>query len=317
MPYQPIEDYGIIGDLRTVALVGRNGSIDWFCYPNFDSPSVFAAILDEKKGGQFQIAPHPDHATHKQMYWPDTNVLITRFLSPDGVAEVCDFMPVNHGTGAHGQLVRRVTLVRGQLPLRMTCFPAFNYGRDKHRVEVQSHSACFLSSSLDLGLTSNVPLRAEGAGVTADIELQEGQSAVFVLRPLRDGQCERGLSVEEAEEHFRRTVEYWRRWLSQCTYRGRWREMVHRSALALKLLTYEPTGAIVAAPTCSLPEGIGGERNWDYRYTWIRDAAFTIYAFLRLGFTQEAARFMEWLEARAHEVPPDGTLQIMYGVDGR
>jgi GH15 family glucan-1,4-alpha-glucosidase len=320
MPYLPIEDYGIIGDTQTVALVGKNGSIDWFCFPSFDSPSVFAAILDDKRGGYFRIAPSPDQVTHKQFYWPETNVLVTRFLSPDGVVEVTDYMPIGRDATAHGsrKIVRRVDMVRGSMTLRAECFPAFNYGRDKHETVISQEGAAFHSPGMSLGLATSVPLRPDGAGISTAFSLEEGQTAVFVLGEIAQGsECCAALSKEGAFEDFKQTIEYWRRWISRCTYTGRWREMVHRSALVLKLLTYEPTGAIVAAPTCSLPEGVGGERNWDYRYTWIRDAAFTIYGLLRIGFTEEAAKFMAWVEARCHELSPDGSLQIMYGIDGR
>jgi GH15 family glucan-1,4-alpha-glucosidase len=320
MAYQPIENYGIIGDLYTVALVGMNGSIDWLCCPSFDSPSVFAAILDDKKGGHFKIAPTVERVTHKQFYWPDTNVLITRFLSPDGVGEITDYMPIAgaaKGTGQH-QVVRRVNVVRGAMRFRMECYPAFNYARDDHQTKVTPDGACFYSPGLSLGLATRVPLKQDGKGVSAEFRLEEGQMATFLLQDIPAGTgCGISLSEQEAMESFKNTVEYWRRWISKCTYTGRWREVVHRSALALKLLTYARTGAIVAAPTCSLPEGVGGERNWDYRYTWIRDAAFTLYGLLRIGFTDEAAHFMDWIQARCHELNPDGSLQIMYGIDGR
>jgi GH15 family glucan-1,4-alpha-glucosidase len=321
MPYQPIENYGIIGDMRTVALVGTNGSIDWFCFPHFDSPSVFAAILDDKKGGHFRIAPTDPEVIYKQFYWPETNVLITRFFSADGVGEITDYMtaPEPGGRDEHKhQLFRRVNVVRGTMAFRMECFPAFNYGRDEHTLEMSMEGASFYSPGLSLGLSSNFLLEQQGNGAVREFTLQEGQTAIFILQEIEPGAgCAACLSEQEAVEIFIKTVEYWRRWISKCTYTGRWREMVHRSALALKLLTYELTGAIVAAPTTSLPEAVGGERNWDYRYTWIRDAAFTLYGLLRIGFTEEAGQFMHWLEARSHELNPDGSLQIMYGLDGR
>ncbi len=320
MAYQPIENYGIIGDLHTVALVGMNGSIDWLCCPNFDSPSVFAAILDDKKGGHFKIAPTVEGVTHKQFYWPETNVLITRFLSADGVGEITDYMPIAgtpKGIGQH-QLIRRVSVVRGTMAFRTECYPAFNYARDDHQMKITPEGVCFYSPALSLGLATRVPLKQDGTGVSGEFRLEEGQTAIFLLQCIPHGSgCGISLSEQEAMESFKQTVEYWRRWISKCTYTGRWREVVHRSALALKLLTYAPTGAIVAAPTCSLPEGVGGERNWDYRFTWIRDAAFTLYGLMRIGFTQEAAQFMHWIEARCQELNPDGSLQIMYGIDGR
>ena len=317
MAYQPIENYGIIGNMHTVALVGINGSIDWFCCPNFDSPSVFAAILDDKKGGYFKIAPATTGLTQKQMYWPETNVLVTRFLSADGVAEVIDFMPVGQGGGRH-QLIRRVNVVRGTMAFRMECYPAFNYARDQHETQITSAGVSFRSEKTGLLLATGVPITQADKGAVSEFTLHEGQTASFSLQETVPGSNSPiPPSETEADELFRDTVGYWRRWLSKCSYKGRWREMVERSALVLKLLTYEPTGSIVAAPTCSLPEELGGERNWDYRYTWIRDSAFTVYAMLRIGFTDEASRFMAWIEDRCHELRPDGSLQIMYGIDGR
>ncbi|MFQ5695254.1 MAG: glycoside hydrolase family 15 protein, partial [Terriglobia bacterium] len=259
---------------------------------------------------------------HKQFYWPDTNVLVTRFLSADGVGEITDSMPVDEPGRFHGQhqLVRQVKAVRGTMKFQLECRPAFNYGRDEHEVrQCGPEGVSFHTPSLHLGLAAHVPLTPDGrGGVRTEFTLHEGQSASFLLQEIPAGaDCGPALREKEAEELFEHTVRYWRRWLGHCTYRGRWREMVHRSALVLKLLTYGPTGAMVAAPTCSLPESIGGERNWDYRFTWIRDAAFTVYGFLRIGFTEEAAHFMNWIEARCHELEPDGSLQIMYGIDGR
>ena len=320
MGYQPIEDYGVIGNMRTVALVGMNGSIDWFCCPHFDSPSLFAAILDDKKGGHFKIAPVNDDVTNKQLYWPETNVLVTRFLSPAGVAEVTDFMPVatHHGEDETNQLIRRVTMVRGSMRFRMECFPAFNYATEAHETRINESGATFRSKDMSLQLVTSMPLTEEERGVTAEFTLEEGQTVSFAFENV-DTEAYTGhpFSEAEADQLFTETVDYWRKWLAKSRYRGRWRETVERSALVLKLMTFEPTGAIVAAPTCSLPEELGGERNWDYRYTWIRDAAFTLYGLLRIGFTDEAASFMKWIEARTHELNADGSLQIMYGIDGR
>ena len=321
MPYQPIENYGLIGNMYTTALVGMNGSIDWLCFPHFDSPSLFCSILDDKKGGRFQICPAQHEGfKQKQFYWPDTNVLVTRFLSPEGVGQVTDFMPIggHDPKGGSYALVRKVETIKGSMHFRMECTPGFNYARDPHEVKAQSNGAIFQSQNLTMMLASTQNVTEKGQGVVADFTLEAGQSAVFVMREAQAGEdvC-RVCSIREGIDLFQKTVEFWRTWLSKCTYVGRWHEMVYRSALTLKILTFEPTGAIVAAPTCSLPEGIGGERNWDYRYTWIRDAAFTLYGLLRIGFTEEAGKFMEWIEARCHELNPDGSLQIMYGIDGR
>ncbi|MGZ3477527.1 MAG: glycoside hydrolase family 15 protein, partial [Polyangiales bacterium] len=319
MPYQSISSYGLVGDMYSAALIGPNGSVDWFCTPHFDSPSVFAAILDDKKGGRFQIEPTGVEFRTRQLYWPETNVLITRFLSADGVGEIADFMPVGGTSKSRGrQLVRRVKVARGVMRFRAFCEPAFDYARATHETRLNEHGAAFHSAGLSLGLATRIPLELEGRGVSASFVMREGESCVFDLRAIDPGcPCTIPFSEEEAEELFQRTVRFWRSWLSKCTYTGRWREMVQRSALALKLLTFEPTGAIVAAPTCGLPGRIGGTRNWDYRYTWIRDAAFTLYGLLRIGFTEEAAAFMGWLDARCHELEPDGSLQIVYGIDGR
>ncbi|PWI13669.1 glycosyl hydrolase family 15 [Streptomyces sp. Act143] len=319
-PYLPIAEHGLIGDLRSVALVGTDGTIDWYCCPSFDAPSVFAAILDAERGGAFELAASVPART-KQFYFPDTNVLITRFFTEDGVGEVQDFMPVD-GDAAEvdrHRLIRRVVCVRGSIPFRTRVAPRFDYGRQPHRLRMVGDVAVFESDKLSLGLTATVPLEIDDLDACADFKLAEGESAVFALDQVGGDVSPRRCARTEAEEQFATTVAYWRRWLSQSQYRGRWREMVHRSALTLKLLTYAPTGAIVAAPTTSLPEQLGGERNWDYRYVWVRDAAFCVYALLRLGFTEEAEAFMNFVTRHVSpgDGKPSGPLQIMYGIDGR
>ena len=321
MSYKSIGDYGIIGDLHTIALVGMDGSIDWCCLPHFDSPSVFAAILDHKQGGHFKISPTIE-GNQRQMYLPETNILLTRFFQEDGVGEITDFMPVESDAPGYiptrHQIIRMVAVSRGRVRFRLECAPAFNYGRDPHTLLIRETNVIFRSQNAVLGLVSPIPIEAREGMAFAEFTLSQGQSLTFFIEYLETSDPETLLSTPESGEMaFRNTSAFWQRWLTQCQYSGRWRETVHRSALTLKLLTYAPTGAIVAAPTTSLPEAIGGPRNWDYRYTWMRDAAFTVYGLLRLGFTTEAGRFMDWLNARCHDLNPDGSLQLVYGIDGR
>jgi len=324
MAYLPIEDYGLIGNTHTAALVGVDGSVDWLCLPHFDSPSVFAALLDDRKGGRFRIAPvAAEGVARKQLYWPDTNCLITRFLLSDGVVELIDYMPVGVEPGAPGfrQVARRVEAVRGSVPMRLECAPAFNYARDRHTVERTETGAVFAAPGITLELSSApavaMEVRGDRGSAQAVFTLRAGERATFVLRMLDDK--DRGARVQSGDteqELFGTTVNYWHRWLGRCTYKGRWRERVRRSALTLKLLSFGPTGALIAAPTTSLPEAIPGERNWDYRYAWLRDSAFMIYGLLRVGFTEEAGAFMKWLEQRCHERKGDGGLQVAYGLHG-
>jgi GH15 family glucan-1,4-alpha-glucosidase len=323
--YQPIENHGIIGNLQTVALVGLDGCIDFLCLPYFDSPSIFAALLDAEKGGAFKLSAKLQNATPRQLYVSDSNVLLTRFLSADGVGEVSDYMPVvTHDPPDHEevkqQVVRRAKCVRGDLGFEMVCAPRFNYGRAVHKVQrVASNDVLFLT---DEGGVKALRLRAshdlrilEDGSVRADFTLSASESALFVLEIERGAPP--GVQDREETQSFKATLNFWQSWINRSNYRGRWREMVARSALVLKLLTSQRYGSIVAAPTFGLPEVIGGGRNWDYRFTWIRDASFTLYALSRLGFQTEAGAFMKWLEDRCRELEPDTGLQIMYGVDGR
>jgi GH15 family glucan-1,4-alpha-glucosidase len=319
--YAPIGEYGVIGDLHTVALVGMDGSIDFLCLPDFDSPSVFAALVDSERGGRFQIAPLLGSAARKQLYLPDTNVLLTRFLDASGVAEVSDFMPVEDAGQAHN-LVRRAKTVRGEVRFQMRCDPRFDYARATHTAERRSdHEVLFVGRSGDgelaLRLRSSVPMRLESGAALAEFTLNADASAWFVLEVVLRQEPSPSEQPDYESDAFKETVNFWRSWVARSTYGGRWREMVHRSALTLKLLTSRQHGSIVAAPTFGLPETIGGGRNWDYRYTWIRDSSFTVYGLMRLGYTHEAAAFMRWVMARCGELEPDGSLQIMYGLDGR
>ena len=317
--YPPIDDHGIVGDLHTVALVGMDGAIDFMCLPSFDSPTVFASLLDRRRGGHFSIAPLLDDASHKQLYLPDTNVLLTRFLAPGGVAEISDFMPIKTAGSAHC-LVRRAKTVRGEIRYRVVCAPRLGYAREEHRIERRQGEVLFISQRRGgcvLRLRSDARVRVEGGAAIAELNLRAGESAAFVLELAREGEESPSAAPDFVAEAFKETINFWRRWIGRSKYRGRWQASVNRSALALKLLFSEPNGSLVAAPTFGLPEVIGGERNWDYRYTWIRDASFTLDALIGLGYSDEARSFMDWIEARSGELRHGGALQPMYGIDGR
>ncbi len=318
--YQPIENYGIIGDLHTVALVGIDGSIDFMSFPHFDSPTLFAALLDDENGGRFKLCPGLRDGTHKQLYLPDTNVLITRWLASDGVAEVSDFMPVGATEGEHCHaLVRRAKCVRGEVDFDLVLDPRFDYGRAEHKVDQRDGEILFLSQGDDglaVRFRTDVPVTVENGAVRARVTLRAGETAAFVLEQVTPGESPSATPHYVADQ-FKATVNFWRTWIGHSKYTGRWRETVNRSALLLKMMVSNTHGSLVAAATFGLPEEIGGERNWDYRYTWIRDASFTLYALIRLGYTSEAGRFMSWIEDRCMDLNPDGSMQIMYGVDGR
>jgi len=380
-----IENHGIIGNTHTIALVGIDGRIDWFCYPHFDSPSVFGSILDDKIGGEFRIAPVCYHrqsgescsrtilgseritsstgnttsenavpsceVRQKQFYWPETNVLVTRFFEDDGVAQIVDYMPIGLASNEHGydKLIRKVHVIRGKMSFFVDCWPAFNYARSSHKLILTPTGAIFEEPQgpLVMELISSVPLEQsqyQQGGVSTTFTLKEGETAVFSFgeitppekpkTPTSEKQettapCGNNTSTQNGfwltpqreEELFTLTVNYWRSWLKKCCYKGRWREQVHRSALVLKLLCFDKTGAIIASPTCSLPHIIGGNRNYDYRHMWLRDTAFALYALLRIGFTDEATQFMQWLEARcAEDIKENGKqahpLQFIYAIDG-
>lgn len=374
--YLPIENYGLIGNLRTVALCGTDGSIDYCCWPKFDSPSLFCRMLDKDKGGHFSITP-TNHTSNKQQYLPNSNMLTTRFLSDEGVGQITEYMHIPESSQRTATkpllpwIIRTVEVIRGTVSFRIECFPAFNYGLDDHTTEVTKRkpdvpppasiypedevphyasedSVVFKSKIMNIDLRWVVKcgefecpyfnfkvedrshLGMKGPGVVAEFELKESQEVMFILRQMPDDPPanetpaqyrlrmvrDPPLSISLMEALFRQTAKYWQNWISGSSYKGRWRENVLRSALTLKLLTYEPTGAVVASPTFGLPEAIGGARNWDYRYTWIRDASFTIYAFLRLGLTQEADEYMKFIEDRCNDLNEDGSLQIMYSIDG-
>ncbi len=331
MQQPSIENYGIIGNMRSAALVSMEGAIDFFCYPSFDSPSVFAALLDQDKGGSFRIDPVMADPRRRQMYLPDTNILVTRFLSEEGVVEITDFMPVpeelNSGPYPH-HVLRTVRVIRGKVRFHLCCAPRFDYGRATHRTSRQGVAVCFEPDGKQdsLALRGTVPLHIHKGDATADFTLETGESASFAFG--RFGQEENAagdpLRVQDVDAHFNGTIAFWRNWLKQMKYTGRWRETVSRSALALKLLTSREHGSLVAAATFGIPEQRGGSRNWDYRYTWMRDSSFTLYAFMRLGFTSEATQFTYWLRERFSEgLEQDdsvdgghGPLQVIYRIDG-
>jgi len=325
--YPSIADHGLIGDLQTTALVATDGTIDWFCSPRFDSPSIFASLLDSARGGQFRTRPRDSTFETKQLYFPDTAILITRFLTENGVGEVIDFMPVTSETPSdHHRLLRAVRCVRGTLAFDVEIAPRFDYGRQTHEVTITEDGASFVAgdSTLTLSLIRGVdderPTKVEQTDegdLRLTLSLSEGQMRGVVLET---GSAEppHAMAVAEAQRLFDDTAHFWQDWVGQSTYTGRWREEVQRSAITLKLLTYAPTGGLVAAPTAGLPEQIGGERNWDYRFTWVRDASFSVNTLVRLGFTSEATAFARWLRDRVTEPVGDATgpLNIMYRIDG-
>jgi pentatricopeptide repeat protein len=329
--YPSISDHGLIGDLQTAALVTSDGTIDFFCSPRFDSPSIFASLLDADKGGYFRIAPAADQYETRQLYFPNTAMLITRFLTPDGVGEVLDFMPVIDGapTDRH-RLVRHLRVSRGTMQFVLDLRPRFDYGRAKHSMELTQAGAVFrgedgthltLHTAGRLSVAEGRPQverRGEGRGedMRAVFTMQEGEFGRGVVLETMGGEPQ-ALSPDELESLAKDTAHYWKGWLRRSTYTGRWRETVTRSAMTLKLLTYHPTGAPVAAATFGLPEQAGGERNWDYRFTWIRDGSLTMHALAGLGYLDEAARFAHWLRERSTErADAVGPGKIMHRVDG-
>jgi GH15 family glucan-1,4-alpha-glucosidase len=321
-----IADHGLIGDLQTAALVTTDGSIDWLCLPRFDSPSVFGALLDAERGGHFRVRPAGTGWTAKQMYFPDTAVLVTRFFTADGLGQVVDFMPPagDRATDNH-RLVRLLQCVRGRISFEIDVAPRFDYGRLSHRVEVSENGAVFSADGQRLTFhvarepedEHKAQIHLEDDDLHATLDLTAGEVRGVVLESAADGPP-REIRAAEIQRLFDETVGFWRSWLARSTYQGRWREIVDRSAITLKLMTYAPTGGIVAAPTAALPEQVGGERNWDYRFTWVRDASFSVFALMRLGFIQEAAKFGLWMGDRIRERlgSDSGPLNIMYRIDG-
>jgi GH15 family glucan-1,4-alpha-glucosidase len=321
-----IADHALIGDLQTSALVTTDGSIDWLCLPRFDSPSVFGALLDDERGGHFRVHPAGTDYTTKQMYFPDTAVLVTRFFTEAGVGQVVDFMPPSGDTATDThRLVRMVQCVRGRMSFDIDIAPRFDYGRHAHQTRITEGGAVFASNGAMLTLhvvrepgdEQKARVTVEDDDLHASVDLVAGELRGMVLESAADGPP-RVLRVAEIRAMFDETVRYWRSWLAGSTYTGRWREAIQRSAITLKLMTYAPTGGLVAAPTAALPEQVGGERNWDYRYTWVRDASFSVHALLRLGMVEEAGSFGRWLgdRVREREGSDSGPLNIMYRIDG-
>jgi GH15 family glucan-1,4-alpha-glucosidase len=373
-----IDQYAVIGNMKTSCFVGIDGSIDWCCFPFFNSPSVFAKILDCEKGGYFSIKPNSIDYIPKQHYWPDSNVLVTKFLMDEGVGQVVDFMPLRSREDYHlsqsavfskqstqetehmtvkpksltDAIVRRLEVVHGALHFTLECFPAFNYAKDSHLVKMNSEGtrAVFKSEKLCLELLSSIPcLKISNSGVVGKFCLNSNvpneKTCTFVLRPVEASAFD-DLDVAPSSKWYPNwvsftenalidTIAYWQNWVSKISYQGRWRERVCRSALTMKLMTFEPTGAIISSPSTSLPKVIGGARNYDYRFTWIRDACFALEAFLKLGCFNEATQLMNFLErictvkksaaAASNKQANDGEytaqslgapLSVMYNIDG-
>ncbi|MEI4520168.1 MULTISPECIES: glycoside hydrolase family 15 protein [unclassified Pseudomonas] len=311
----PIGAHGIIGDMRSAALVNDKGSVDFFCWPEFDSPTIFCSLLDTPEAGIFQLAPDLPDARREQIYLPDTNVLQTRWLSEHAVVEITDLLPIGDDVDALPLLMRRVRVVSGSATFNLRCAVRHDYGRADTRAEIDAKYVTFHAAGQpSIRLASDQPLQIDAQAAVAQFTLEHNETAAFMLGGSDDPRFAEGA----AELCMERTLKYWRGWIGQSNYRGRWREIVNRSALALKLLTSRRHGAILAAATFGLPETPGGERNWDYRYTWIRDASFTVYAFMRLGFVDEANHYMQWLRGRVSDCcGKPMKLNILYAIDGQ
>jgi GH15 family glucan-1,4-alpha-glucosidase len=320
-----IGDYALIGDCHSAALVGRDGSIDWACFPRFDSASVFAKILDDERGGAFSISPSGIRATGRA-YIDGTNILETTFECEGGTLEVADCMPIEVSdpsvtqVRSHAAIMRRVRCTSGSVDIDVTVAPRFEYGSFVPRFRVTAPTAAEIVGGADaLYVHSTHPLHAGEDRIHARWALRAGEEAWIdaVWRPSHEAKVQHGDALRyrvEGRRRFNATQDFWRSWIARCAYEGEHEAAVKRSALALKALTYAPSGAVVAAPTTSLPESIGGGRNWDYRFTWIRDATLTLTALFVLGYTEEADAFKFWLERTGAGRP--GDLQIMYGICG-
>lgn len=313
--YLPIADYGAIGDCRSLALVGVDGSIDWCCLPRFDSPSIFGRLLDQRDGGSWELAPVDPHSS-RQQYSDKTNILQTVFQTSDGLAVVTDFMPADERhirrdarPDRHPRLIRVVTGLAGSVRFSQRIDMRPDFGNMPNPLTPHAQGLHADDGRNHYCISATIPLEAGRQTFTVN----PGDTIAMALALNHTATCGHPITLEQARRLLRVTREYWWTWISRCTYQGPYQVHVWRSALTLKLLTYAPTGAIVAAPTTSLPEWIGGERNWDYRYTWLRDASFTLYSLFQLGYRDEARDFMEWLG----RVAVDRGLQNLYDLDGR
>jgi GH15 family glucan-1,4-alpha-glucosidase len=312
--YLKISDYGVIGDTRSCALIGVDGSVDWCCFPRFDSPSVFAAILDSDKGGSFQLFPRVSYTSTHQ-YKKHTVILTTIFNCGEGRVKLTDFMPcyMNHGQVlAPHEIVRRVEGLDGDVPMNLLFQPRLNYAKAPTKLSVHRNTAFARTGDLALTFFSTVSLLKDENSAAAEFTSVKGNEEWFVVR--HGDATDFMVDLSNLKSKLDMTAEFWRIWALRCTYRGRWREQVIRSALTLKMLQYLPSGALVAAATTSLPESIGGVRNWDYRYTWLRDAAFSIYALNKVGHKAESNLFLSWFIGVSGQ--SGANLQIMYGVEG-
>ncbi len=311
--YEPIENYGVIGNLHTVALVSNAGSIDYLCLPRFDSPTVFGALLDKNKGGYFSITPQFTNASYKQIYLTDSAILVTRFFADEGIAEITDFMPIVDDNGVM-TIVRKVTAIRGSTDFNLVCQPRFNYAETPHSiVNTDENRIVFKAEDgQELHLWSDVKLTSDKQDIDETFLLRQGETACFVLQNSIEDSGFKTDFHHYCLNCYNKTYDYWKTWTNQCTFTGRWEETVRRSAITLKLLTSRIYGSVMAAATFALPETIGGIRNWDYRYSWVRDASFTMYVLLRLGFIEDAESYMRWVEANC--IADD--MHLMYTMDG-
>ena len=312
--YKPISDYGIIGDMHSCALVGTDGSIDWACFPRFDSPSVFAAILDSERGGSYQISPNINYSSEAR-YEDDSNILATTFTTDEGTARLTDFMPCIMERGSlksYHEIIRRVDGLTGSVPMSLIFKPRLNYAKGETRFTLRPRTALATNGRQKLRLVSDVDLTRDDGQIKTGFRVKEGETLWFVTK--YGGTSPEHVSEHSPELEHRRTRLFWTTWARHCSYKGRWQAEVIRSALTLKMLEYVPTGTLVAAATTSLPEAVGSGRNWDYRYTWLRDSAFSLYALNLVGQYAESSSFLYWFLSVAKKSGVN--LQIMYGVDG-